>query len=88
MGERYTICDPYLFTLAQWLEADGVEPKRIPRVIDHRRRVSERAATRRALQQELTHRSTPIGFLADAVATRADGPLQESDEVNPKSHMR
>ena len=30
MGERYTICDPYLFTLAQWLEADGVDPKRIP----------------------------------------------------------
>jgi glutathione S-transferase len=53
MGERYTICDPYLFTLAQWLEADGVEPRRIPKVIDHRRRVSERAATRRALQQEL-----------------------------------
>src|ERR1041384_3309117 len=33
MGERYTICDPYLFTLAQWLEADGVDPARIPRVI-------------------------------------------------------
>ena len=26
MGERYTICDPYLFTLAQWLEVDGVDP--------------------------------------------------------------
>src|SRR5437868_12777897 len=24
MGERYTYCDPYLFTLAQWLEGDGV----------------------------------------------------------------
>ena len=31
MGERYTICDPYLFTLAQWLEADGVDPNSIPR---------------------------------------------------------
>jgi glutathione S-transferase len=53
MGERYTICDPYLFTLAQWLEADGVDPGRIPRVIDHRRRVGERAATRKAIAQEL-----------------------------------
>jgi glutathione S-transferase len=53
MGERYTICDPYLFTLAQWLEADGVEPKRIPKVIDHRRRVGERAATKKAIAQEL-----------------------------------
>jgi glutathione S-transferase len=53
MGERYTICDPYLFTLAQWLEADGVDPARIPRVIDHRRRVGERAATRKSIAQEL-----------------------------------
>lgn len=53
MGERYTICDPYLFTLAQWLEADGVDPKRIPRVIDHRRRMSERATVKRAIAAEL-----------------------------------
>jgi glutathione S-transferase len=53
MGERYTICDPYLFTLAQWLEADGVDPAGIPRVVDHRRRVGERTATRKAIAQEL-----------------------------------
>jgi glutathione S-transferase len=53
MGERYTICDPYLFTLAQWLEQDGVDSKRIPRVIDHRRRVSERAAVRKAIGEQL-----------------------------------
>jgi glutathione S-transferase len=53
MGERYTICDPYLFTLAQWLEADGVDPARIPRVIDHRRRMSERPGVRKAIAQEL-----------------------------------
>jgi glutathione S-transferase len=53
MGEHYTICDPYLFTLAQWLEQDGVDPNRIPRVVDHRRRVSERAAVRKAVAEEL-----------------------------------
>jgi glutathione S-transferase len=53
MGERYTICDPYLFTLAQWLEADGVDPARLPKVIDHRRRMSERAAVKKALAEEL-----------------------------------
>jgi glutathione S-transferase len=53
MGERYTICDPYLFTLAQWLEADGVDPKTIPRVIDHRRRMSERATVKKAIAQEV-----------------------------------
>jgi glutathione S-transferase len=53
MGERFTICDPYLFTIAQWLEADGVDPKRFPKVIDHRRRVGERASTKKALAAEL-----------------------------------
>ena len=52
MGEHYTICDPYLFTLAQWLEADGVDPKRIPRVADHRRRMSERPSVRKAIAEE------------------------------------
>jgi len=53
MGERYTICDPYLFTLAQWLEADGVDPTRIPKVVDHRRRMSERPGVRKAIAEEL-----------------------------------
>jgi len=52
MGERYTICDPYLFTLAQWLEADGVDPATIPRVIDHRRRMAERMTVKKAIDQE------------------------------------
>lgn len=53
MGERYTICDPYLFTLAQWLEADGVDPARIPRVRDHRARMAQRPAVKRAIAAEL-----------------------------------
>jgi glutathione S-transferase len=53
MGERYTICDPYLFTLAQWLEADGVDPATIPRVIDHRRRMTERPTVKKAIAEEL-----------------------------------
>ncbi len=53
MGEASTICDPYLFTLAQWLEDDGVDPVRLPRVIDHRRRMSERHAVRKAIAEEL-----------------------------------
>ncbi|MGE0752259.1 MAG: glutathione S-transferase family protein [Variibacter sp.] len=52
MGERYTICDPYLFTLAQWLEADGVDPARAPQVIAHRARMLDRPAVQRALAIE------------------------------------
>src|ERR1700730_16366976 len=42
MGTTYTICDPYLFTLAQWLEQDGVNPSLIPKVMDTPARMSER----------------------------------------------
>lgn len=52
MGETYTICDPYLFTLAQWLEADGVDPARLPKVRAHRQRMSKRPAVSRALAEE------------------------------------
>jgi glutathione S-transferase len=53
MGETYTICDPYLFTMAQWLEQDDVDPARFPKVIDHRRRMSERPQVRKAIAEEL-----------------------------------
>jgi glutathione S-transferase len=52
MGESYTVCDPYLFTIAEWLENDGVDPKRFPKVHDHRTRMYERPAVKRALAQE------------------------------------
>ena len=53
MGSAYTICDPYLFTLAQWLDGDGVDIARFPKVRDHRQRMSERAAVRTAIAAEL-----------------------------------
>jgi len=52
MGEDYSICDMYLFTLAQWLEGDGVDPKLYPKVYEHRRRMSARASVVKALAQE------------------------------------
>jgi len=53
MGESYTVCDPYLFTLAQWMEGDSVDPARFPKVRDHRNRMSDRAAVRKVLAEEL-----------------------------------
>jgi glutathione S-transferase len=52
MGDSYSICDPYLFTLAQWLETDGVNPLRFPKVQDHWKRMSERPGVKTALAQE------------------------------------
>jgi glutathione S-transferase len=55
MGDAYTIADPYLYTLAQWLEDDGVDPARIPRVIEHRTRMARRPNVRKAIAEELAN---------------------------------
>ena len=52
MGEAYTVADPYLFTIAQWLEDDGVDPARIPRVVEHRARMAERPNVQAAIAEE------------------------------------
>ncbi|MCO5147168.1 MAG: glutathione S-transferase family protein [Aquamicrobium sp.] len=48
MGEAYSIADSYLFTIAGWLEGDGVDIARFPRVHDHFNRMAERPAVKRA----------------------------------------
>lgn len=52
MGEQYTICDPYLYTLAGWLAGDGVDIKAFPKVADLVQRMSERPAVKRALAEQ------------------------------------
>jgi glutathione S-transferase len=52
MGETYTVCDPYLFTIAKWLEGDSVDLAALPKVADHRRRMAERPAVRKAMAEE------------------------------------
>jgi len=49
MGEAYTIADPYLFTLARWLEGDSVDLATLPRVVEHRLRMLERPAVRKVI---------------------------------------
>ena len=49
MGEQYTICDPYLYTIAGWLEGDGVDLAPLPKVAAHRKRMSERPAVQKVL---------------------------------------
>jgi glutathione S-transferase len=52
MGEAYTICDPYLFTLSGWLQGDGVDIATLPKVADHRKRMAERPAVQKVLADE------------------------------------
>lgn len=52
MGETYTIADPYLFTVAQWMEGDGVDPAQFPKVAAHREMMRERKTVQAALRAE------------------------------------
>jgi glutathione S-transferase len=52
MGEAYSVADAYLFTIANWLEGDGVDPRRFPKVWDFMQRMAERPAVLRTLAQE------------------------------------
>ena len=52
MGDTYTICDPYLFTLAGWLESDSVDIARFPKVKAHRDRMAQRPAVSKVLAAE------------------------------------
>jgi glutathione S-transferase len=54
MGDRYTICDPYLFTLGSWIEGDGVDTKKVPHVMEHRARMLARPAVQKAVAAEGT----------------------------------
>jgi glutathione S-transferase len=52
MGEQYTICDAYLYTIAGWLEGDGVDIAKFPKVADHYGRMAERTAVKKALAEQ------------------------------------
>jgi glutathione S-transferase len=49
MGEQYTVADMYLFTIANWLEGDGVDLTKLPRVIAHRERMAKDPKVQRVL---------------------------------------
>ena len=49
MGEQFTTCDPYLYTISGWLEGDGVDLATLPKVAAHRKRMEERPAVQKVL---------------------------------------
>lgn len=48
----YSVADAYLFTIARWLEGDGVDLAKLPRVAAHMERMRARPAVQRALAAE------------------------------------
>jgi len=52
LGEQYSVADPYLFTIAGWLEGDKVDIAEFPRVQAHYERMKARPAVQKALAEE------------------------------------
>ena len=49
LGEQFSTSDYYLLTIARWLEGDGVDLARLPRVLEHRRRMLDLPVVARVL---------------------------------------
>jgi glutathione S-transferase len=52
MGEQYTVCDPYLYTIALWLDGDGVDVAAYPKVAAHMKRMAERPAVKKVMGEQ------------------------------------
>src|SRR5215469_8517536 len=52
MGEQYTVCDPYLYTIELWLEGDSIDLKSFPRIADHMKRMAERPAVKKVMGEQ------------------------------------
>jgi len=48
------VSDMYLFTLAQWLEGDGVDIRRFPKVSQHSQRMAQDPVVTRVMMAEQT----------------------------------
>ena len=51
MGGQYTVADAYLFTIANWLEGDGVDTSKFPKILAHRAAMLARPAVIAAMEK-------------------------------------
>jgi len=52
MGDAYSVADPYLFTITQWLPAHGLDSARYPTIHNHAQNMLERRAVQAAIAAE------------------------------------
>lgn len=52
IGDQYTVADPYLFTITQWLRVHDLDVARYPKIAAHHQRMLERPAVQAVLEAE------------------------------------
>ena len=50
LGDSYSMCDPYLYTVARWMEGDGVDINHFPKVKAQFDAIEARPAAARAIK--------------------------------------
>lgn len=50
MGDTYTLCDPYLYTVSRWLEGDKADTTKLPKTMAHMKRMEDRPAVKTVLE--------------------------------------
>ena len=50
LGDEYSVCDMYLYTVSRWLERDRVDISRFPKVKAHFEAIEQRPAVARVLE--------------------------------------
>jgi glutathione S-transferase len=54
MGETYTMCDPYFYTVSRWLEGDKVDMAKLPKTAAHMKAMEARPAVKRVLENHFS----------------------------------
>ena len=49
LGERYSICDPYLALITRWLKEDGVDLSEFPQIRAHHELINKRDPMKKVL---------------------------------------
>ncbi len=49
MGAAYSLCDPYLYTVARWLDGDMADTAKLPKTMAHMQRMAARPAVKTVL---------------------------------------
>lgn len=52
LGDSFSLCDPYLYTIAGWLKGDTVDIARFPKVAEHHQRMAALPAVQKVLAAE------------------------------------
>ena len=59
LGERFTLCDPYLFVVSSWLPRDGIDMGQFPKVAAHYARMGDRPAVKTVLARVAAAQPAP-----------------------------